>query len=57
MNGPTHPRTAADNTSPQADKSRVKDYIHRLDNFDGPAVGEIAVGCVASGASARAKFD
>ncbi len=28
----------------QADKSRVKDYIHRLDNFDGPAVGEIAVG-------------
>ena len=29
---------------PQADKSRVKDYIHRLDNFDGPAVGEIAVG-------------
>jgi hypothetical protein len=29
---------------PQADKSRVKDYIHRLDKFDGPAVGEIAVG-------------
>lgn len=28
----------------QADKSRVKDYIHRLDKFDGPAVGEIAVG-------------
>ena len=28
----------------QADKTRVKDYIHRLDNFDGPAVGEIAVG-------------
>ncbi len=28
----------------QADKSRVKDYINRLDNFDGPAVGEIAVG-------------
>ena len=28
----------------QADKVRVKDYIHRLDNFDGPAVGEIAVG-------------
>ncbi len=28
----------------QADKSRVKDYIKRLDNFDGPAVGEIAVG-------------
>ena len=22
----------------------MKDYIHRLDNFDGPAVGEIAVG-------------
>lgn len=28
----------------QADRSRVKDYIHRLDNFDGPAVGEIAAG-------------
>ena len=28
----------------QADKTRVKDYIHRLDSFDGPAVGEIAVG-------------
>ena len=28
----------------QEDKSRVKDYINRLDNFDGPAVGEIAVG-------------
>ena len=33
-------------TAIKADKSRVKDYIHRLDNFDGPAVGEIAVGCV-----------
>lgn len=22
----------------------MKDYVHRLDNFDGPAVGEIAVG-------------
>ena len=22
----------------------MKDYIHRLDNFDGPAVGEIAAG-------------
>jgi clathrin heavy chain len=32
-------------TAIKADKSRVKDYIHRLDNFDGPAVGEIAVGC------------
>ena len=31
-------------TGLQADKTRVKDYIHRLDNFDGPAVGEIAVG-------------
>jgi clathrin heavy chain len=31
-------------TAIKADKSRVKDYIHRLDNFDGPAVGEIAVG-------------
>ena len=33
-------------TAIKADKSRVKDYIHRLDNFDGPAVGEIAVGWV-----------
>ncbi|DBA67143.1 hypothetical protein WJX79_007694 [Trebouxia sp. C0005] len=31
-------------TAIKADKSRVKDYINRLDNFDGPAVGEIAVG-------------
>lgn len=31
-------------TAIKADASRVKDYIHRLDNFDGPAVGEIAVG-------------
>lgn len=31
-------------TAIKSDKSRVKDYIHRLDNFDGPAVGEIAVG-------------
>eukprot|EP00884_Botryococcus_braunii_P006634 jgi/Botrbrau1/15972/Bobra.0294s0010.1 len=31
-------------TAIKADKSRVKDYIHRLDKFDGPAVGEIAVG-------------
>ena len=22
----------------------MKDYVHRLDNFDGPAVGEIAAG-------------
>ena len=36
-------------TAIKADKSRVKDYIHRLDNFDGPAVGEIAVGCVRVG--------
>lgn len=31
-------------TAIKADNTRVKDYIHRLDNFDGPAVGEIAVG-------------
>jgi clathrin heavy chain len=31
-------------TAIKADTSRVMDYIHRLDNFDGPAVGEIAVG-------------
>lgn len=31
-------------TAIKSDKSRVKDYIHRLDNFDGPAVGGIAVG-------------
>ena len=31
-------------TAIKADPTRVKDYIHRLDNFDGPAVGEIAVG-------------
>ncbi|CAM6046417.1 unnamed protein product [Sphagnum compactum] len=31
-------------TAIKADKSRVMDYINRLDNFDGPAVGEIAVG-------------
>jgi tetratricopeptide (TPR) repeat protein len=31
-------------TAIKADPARVKDYIHRLDNFDGPAVGEIAVG-------------
>lgn len=30
-------------TAVKSDKSRVKDYINRLDNFDGPAVGEIAV--------------
>jgi hypothetical protein len=24
----------------KADPSRVKDYIYRLDNFDGPAVAE-----------------
>ena len=31
-------------TAIKADPSRVKEYTHRLDNFDGPAVGEIAVG-------------
>ncbi|WPT18138.1 Clathrin heavy chain 1 [Picochlorum sp. SENEW3] len=31
-------------TAIKSDPSRVKDYILRLDNFDGPAVGEIAVG-------------
>jgi len=31
-------------TAIKADKTRVMDYIHRLDYFDGPAVGEIAVG-------------
>lgn len=31
-------------TAIKADKTRVMDYIHRLDKFDGPAVGEIAVG-------------
>ncbi|XXG67428.1 hypothetical protein AAC387_Pa06g0783 [Persea americana] len=30
-------------TAIRADKSRVMDYINRLDKFDGPAVGEIAV--------------
>ncbi|XP_077251138.1 clathrin heavy chain 2-like [Tasmannia lanceolata] len=30
-------------TAIRADKSRVMDYVNRLDNFDGPAVGEIAV--------------
>ncbi|CAI6011217.1 unnamed protein product [Closterium sp. NIES-65] len=31
-------------TAIKADKTRVMDYVNRLDNFDGPAVGEIAVG-------------
>lgn len=31
-------------TAVKADKARVMDYINRLENFDGPAVGEIAVG-------------
>nr|PNR52339.1 hypothetical protein PHYPA_008713 [Physcomitrium patens] len=31
-------------TAVKTEKSRVMDYIHRLENFDGPAVGEIAVG-------------
>ncbi|GAU36984.1 hypothetical protein TSUD_150200 [Trifolium subterraneum] len=30
-------------TAIKADQSRVMDYINRLDNFDGPAVGEMAV--------------
>ena len=30
-------------TAIKADHSRVMDYVNRLDNFDGPAVGEIAV--------------
>ncbi|KAK4579547.1 hypothetical protein RGQ29_029281 [Quercus rubra] len=29
-------------TAIKADPSRVMDYINRLDNFDGPAVGEVA---------------
>lgn len=31
-------------TAIKADTTRVMDYVNRLDNFDGPAVGEIAVG-------------
>jgi len=31
-------------TAIKADKTRVMDYVNRLDNFDGPAVGDIAVG-------------
>eukprot|EP00958_Prasinococcus_capsulatus_P003761 scaffold346_cov387-Prasinococcus_capsulatus_cf.AAC.4 len=31
-------------TAIKADKTRVMDYVNRLDSFDGPAVGEIAVG-------------
>jgi len=27
-------------TAIRADPARVKDYVHRLDNFDGPAVAE-----------------
>lgn len=30
-------------TAIKSDPTRVKDYVNRLDNFDGPAVGEIAV--------------
>eukprot|EP00775_Hariotina_reticulata_P002628 gene2628-2929_t len=30
-------------TAIKADPTRVKDYIHRLDNFDGPAVAEKAI--------------
>ena len=31
-------------TAIRADPARVKDYVHRLDNFDGPAVAEKARG-------------
>lgn len=31
-------------TAIKADKTRVMDYINRLDHFDGPAVGDIAIG-------------
>eukprot|EP00217_Crustomastix_stigmatica_P007377 CAMPEP_0183790040 /NCGR_PEP_ID=MMETSP0803_2-20130417/775_1 /TAXON_ID=195967 /ORGANISM="Crustomastix stigmata, Strain CCMP3273" /LENGTH=1665 /DNA_ID=CAMNT_0026034229 /DNA_START=270 /DNA_END=5267 /DNA_ORIENTATION=+ len=31
-------------TAIKADKTRVMEYVNRLDSFDGPAVGEIAVG-------------
>lgn len=31
-------------TAIKADPGRVRDYVRRLDGFDGPAVGEIAVG-------------
>lgn len=31
-------------TAIKADKTRVMDYITRLDHFDGPAVGDIAIG-------------
>lgn len=31
-------------TAIKADKTRVMDYVNRLDSFDGPAVGDIAVG-------------
>ncbi|KAL1533145.1 Clathrin heavy chain [Salvia divinorum] len=30
-------------TAIKADPSRVMDYVNRLDNFDGPSVGEVAV--------------
>ncbi|ONM56239.1 hypothetical protein Zm00014a_026588 [Zea mays] len=30
-------------TAIKADPSRVMDYVNRLDNFDGPAVGEVAI--------------
>ena len=44
MSTPPPPRPPPRVAAIKADKARVKDYIHRLDNFDGPAVGEIAVG-------------
>ncbi len=33
-------------TAIRADPARVKDYVHRLDNFDGPAVAEKVRVCV-----------
>jgi len=37
------PALSAAHLCARADKTRVMDYVNRLDNFDGPAVGEIAV--------------
>jgi len=28
----------------KSDQSRVMDYIHRLDNYDGPELAKIAIG-------------
>jgi hypothetical protein len=41
-------------TAIKADASRVKDYIHRLDNFDGPAVAEKVSVRVVAGLTAGA---